>query len=180
MQAAKTSTGKSGKTKNIPLAEGDHKTGLKKGMTQDEYQEYVKAITPVTNTVKNVIHAFLTGGVICIIGQGISNWLMGSIGAERQDAASWTSILLIAISVFLTGLNLYSKIVKWGGAGALVPIMGFANSVASSAIEAQTEGQVFGIGCKIFTIAGPVILYGVVTSWALGLIYWIGTVMGVV
>ena len=82
-------------------------------------------------------------------------------------------MLLVLLSVILTGINIYPKIAKWGGAGALVPITGFANSVASPAIEYKKEGQVFGIGCKIFTIAGPVILYGIFTSWALGIIYWL-------
>ena len=99
---------------------------------------------------------------------------------DKDTSGGWTSVILILISVLLTGLNLYPRIAKWGGAGALVPITGFANSVAAPAIEYQKEGQVMGIGCKIFTIAGPVILYGIFTTWVLGLIYWIGTVMGVV
>ena len=86
---------------------------------------------------------------------------------------------LVLASVILTGLNIFPQIAKWGGAGALVPITGFANSVAAPAIEYQKEGQVFGIGCKIFTIAGPVILYGIFTSWILGLIYWILGLAGV-
>jgi stage V sporulation protein AC len=83
-------------------------------------------------------------------------------------------VILILESIILTGLNIYPQIVKWGGAGALVPITGFANSVAAPAIEFKKEGQVFGVGCKIFTIAGPVILYGIFASWVLGFIYWIG------
>lgn len=90
-------------------------------------------------------------------------------------ASTWCSILLVLLSVLLTGFNIYPSIAKWGGAGALVPITGFANGIASSAIEYKKEGQVFGIGSKIFTIAGPVILYGVFTSWILGLIYWVIT-----
>lgn len=158
--------------------EGDQETGLQNGMTPEEYQEYVKQVTPVNNTTVNVIRAFVTGGVICTIGQGISTWLTGSMGLGKEAAASWTSIILVGISVLMTGFNLYSKVVKWGGAGALVPITGFANSVASPAIESQTEGQVFGIGCSIFKIAGPVILYGIFASWVLGLIYWIAKMMG--
>lgn len=95
------------------------------------------------------------------------------MGADRESAGNWCSLLLILLSVILTGLNLYSRIGKFGGAGSLVPITGFANSVAASAIEFKAEGQVFGIGCKIFTIAGPVILYGIMSSWILGLIYYI-------
>ena len=103
-----------------------------------------------------------------------------SAGMEKDAASAWTLLCLIGISVLLTGLNLYPKIVKFGGAGALVPITGFANSVAAPAIEFKTEGQVFGIGVKLFTIAGPVILYGTLASWLLGLVYWIGKTMGIV
>lgn len=92
-------------------------------------------------------------------------------------AGSVCAILLVLASALLTGLNIYPSLVKWGGAGALVPITGFANSVAAPAIEFQKEGQVFGIGCKIFTIAGPVILYGIFVSWVLGLIGWIGSLL---
>ena len=88
------------------------------------------------------------------------------------------SLILVLLSVVLTGLNIYPRIVKWGGAGALVPITGFANSVAAPAIEFKKEGWVFGVGCKIFTIAGPVILYGILSSWVLGVVYWIGKMMG--
>ena len=92
---------------------------------------------------------------------------------DVTTASSWTSIVLIFLSVSLTAVGIYPKITKFGGAGALVPITGFANSVAAPAVEFKKEGQVFGIGCKIFTIAGPVILYGIFSSWLLGLIYWI-------
>ena len=117
--------------------------------------------------------AFVMGGVICCIGQFIVNMAMNQFGLDKDLAASWCSMLLILLSAVLTGFNLYGGLVKWGGAGALVPITGFANSVVASAIEYKTEGQVFGIGCKMFTIAGPVILYGIFTSWVLGLIYWV-------
>ena len=92
-----------------------------------------------------------------------------------DECSRWTSLSLIFLSILFTGTGIYQKFATWGGAGALVPITGFANSVAAPAIEYKKEGQVFGIGCKIFTIAGPVILYGIFTSWGLGLIYWIGT-----
>lgn len=149
------------------------KTGLKNGMTEKEYAAYVKKVTPVNSTLLDVCRAFFTGGVICLTGQCISTWLTETMNLGKEDAGTWTSILLVALAVLLTGFNLYSKIVKWGGAGALVPITGFANSVASPAIESQVEGQVFGIGCSIFKIAGPVILYGVFTSWVMGLCYWL-------
>ena len=147
-------------------------------MNKDAYNAYVKEVTPVNPVWKNIVRSFVTGGIICTIGQAVLNWLM-SYGMDEKTAAAWNLLVLILGSIVLTGFNLYPKIVKWGGAGALVPITGFANSVVSPAIEYKAEGQVFGIGCKIFTIAGPVILYGILSSWVLGVIYWIGGVMGV-
>lgn len=144
---------------------------------QKKYNEYVKEVTPTHNLWWNMAKAFITGGVICTIGQFILNTCR-NYGMDRDTAGSWCSLLLILLSVLLTGLNLYPSIANWGGAGALVPITGFANGVAAPAIEFQKEGQVFGIGCKIFTIAGPVILYGICSSWVLGLIYWIGKLWG--
>lgn len=141
---------------------------------QEEYKAYVEEKTPKNNVYMNMVKAFVTGGAICVVGQAILNFCKNQ-GIEDELAGSWTSLVLVLISVILTGFNLYSRIAQWGGAGALVPITGFANSVAAPAIEYQKEGQVFGIGCKIFTIAGPVILYGIFTSWVLGVIYWITT-----
>ncbi len=145
-------------------------TPLEKQIKEKQYQDYVKQHTPVHNVWTNMLKAFLTGGSICTIGQLISNYCK-TLGLSEKDCGAWTAIVLVLFSVILTGLNVYSKIANWGGAGALVPITGFANSVAAPAIEYKKEGQVFGIGAKIFTIAGPVLLYGVVTSWALGVVY---------
>ena len=125
-----------------------------------------------------MVKAFFTGGLICILGQFILNYAT-DLGLDKDTAGSWCSLILIFVSVILTGLNIYPKLAKFGGAGTLVPITGFANSVAASAIEYQKEGQVFGIGCKIFTIAGPVILYGIFASWALGLICWVLQMFGI-
>lgn len=144
-----------------------------------EYQEYVKKVTPTHNLAKQMINAFICGGIICTIGQFILNYCTDTLGMEKDIAGSWCSLILILCSVVLTAFHQYGNIVKWGGAGALVPITGFANSVASTAIEFKREGQVFGVGCKIFTIAGPVILYGIFSSWVLGVIYWIGKLLGV-
>lgn len=144
-----------------------------------EFQDYVEQISPKTNLWLQMEKAFVMGGVICCIGQFIVNMAMNQFGLDKDLAAGWCSMLLILLSAVLTGFNLYGGLVKWGGAGALVPITGFANSVVASAIEYKTEGQVFGIGCKIFTIAGPVILYGIFTSWVLGLIYWILGLCGI-
>ena len=139
---------------------------------QQEYQKYVKHVTPTHSLCLNMCRAFVTGGAFCAAGQFILNWC-SRLGMKEETAGSWCSLLLVLLSVLLTGFNVYQKLAKFGGAGTLVPITGFANSVASPAIEYKKEGQVFGIGCKIFTIAGPVILYGVFTSWLLGLIYWV-------
>lgn len=142
-----------------------------------EYEAYVKTKTPTHNLRFNMLKAFITGGIICIIGQLILNTL-GGMGLEQEVSGTWTSIILIGISVILTGFNIYPKIANWGGAGAIVPITGFANSVVSPAIEYAVEGAVMGIGTRIFVIAGPVILYGVFTSWLLGGIYYICTLLG--
>ena len=146
---------------------------------KNEYGKYVKQVTPVHSAWKNMVRAFLVGGLICTAGQVLFN-LFGTMGMDKETAASWETLSLIAASVILTGFNIYPKIVKYGGAGALVPITGFANSVAAPAIEYKAEGQVFGVGCKIFTIAGPVILYGIFTSWVLGVIAWIGVLLGMI
>lgn len=145
-----------------------------------EYEKYVKEMTPTHNLPIQMLKAFITGGIICVIGQVILNYCSNTLGFDKETAGSWCSLILILLSIILTGFNIYPRITKWGGAGALVPITGFANSVAAPAIEFKKEGQVFGIGCKIFTIAGPVILYGIFTSWVLGLIYWMGKMLGVV
>jgi len=148
-------------------------------VNKKEYEAYVKEVTPVHSIFKNVIAAFFTGGLICTLGQMLMNCFKMN-GIEQEAAGIWTLMSLIFLSVLLTGLNLFQKIAKFGGAGVLVPITGFANSVASPALEYKVEGQVFGVGCKIFTIAGPVILYGVLASWGLGVVYWIGGMMGII
>ncbi len=142
------------------------------------YNEYVKQVTPTHNLFLNMAKAFLVGGLICVLGQFLLNYGK-SMGLDKELAGSWCSLILVALSVLLTGLNIYPRLAKFGGAGTLVPITGFANSVAASAIEYKKEGQVFGVGCKIFTIAGPVILYGIFSSWLLGVGYWIGKCFGV-
>lgn len=137
------------------------------------YNEYVETVTPTHNLLSQMLRAFLTGGIICTMGQGLRNVLTYFFDMDKVTSSTWVSITLIFISVALTAFGIYPKITKYGGAGSLVPITGFANSVAAPAIEFKKEGQVFGIGCQIFKIAGPVVLYGVLSSWILGLIYWI-------
>lgn len=145
---------------------------------KQRYNEYVKQVTPTHSLWSQLLRAFVTGGIICCLGQGIVNYAL-SLGLDKETAGSWCSLILVFLSALLTGFNIFPSIAKWGGAGALVPITGFANSVAAPAIEYQKEGQVFGIGCKIFTIAGPVILYGIFTSWVLGLGYWVLKMLGI-
>lgn len=147
---------------------------------EKEFQQYVEQVTPKKNLFLQMVKAFFVGGFICVLGQGIVQIGITQFGLDKEVASTWCSVILVLTSVILTGLNWYGPIVKFGGAGALVPITGFANSVSSTAIEYKREGQVFGIGSKIFTIAGPVILYGIFSSWLLGLLYWIGKVTGVV
>ncbi len=148
-------------------------------LNKKAYDEYVKQITPVNELGSDMLRAFVTGGIICALGQASVMLMMNYLGMEKEEAQTWMLIELILASVLLTGFGIYPKIVKWGGAGALVPITGFANSVVAPAIEYKAEGHVFGIGCKIFTIAGPVILFGVLTSWILGIILLIGKVLGI-
>ena len=137
---------------------------MDKKRQQQAYENYVKQKTPVHNLPANMTKAFVTGGAICVLGQGILN-ICEKAGLDKDISGGWCSMLLVFLSAVLTGFNVYPRIAKWGGAGALVPITGFANSVAAPAIEYKKEGQVMGIGCKIFTIAGPVILYGIFTRW---------------
>lgn len=151
---------------------------MKQTISNEDYNAYVEQITPTYNIWKNCFNAFWVGGTICLIGEIIFYIFHSKLDFSQMDAASIESICLILLSVLLTGFNAYGHIARLGGAGALVPITGFANSVASPAIEYQKEGQVFGIGVKIFTIAGPVILYGIFTSWVLGVLYYIGMNFG--
>ena len=136
------------------------------------YCRYIKNVTPTKNLLTNMFKAFIVGGLICAFGQLITN-ILKEYNLSKDDVAAYTNIILILLAIIFTGLGLYSKLGEFSGAGSLVPITGFANSVAASAIEFKKEGQVFGIGCKIFTIAGPVILYGLFSSWLLGLIYYL-------
>ena len=160
------------------MAQNNQQTQITQQQKELNYRQHVEQVTPKYSLPLQMLKAFIMGGIICLLGQFILNYATDRMGLDKETASSWCSMLLVLTSVLLTGFNLYPKLVEWGGGGALVPITGFANSVASAAIEYQKEGQVFGIGCKIFTIAGPVILFGIVTSWVLGIVYWIGTLIG--
>ena len=143
-------------------------------MTNREYGKLVKEMAPKSPIVKDCIWAFVIGGLICTIGQVFMN-LYTAWGLEKSDAGTATSMTLVAISALLTGLSLYDNIAKHAGAGTLVPITGFANAISAPAVEFKTEGFILGVGAKMFTIAGPVIVYGVSASVVYGLIYWITT-----
>ena len=143
-------------------------------MTNREYNRLVKDISPRSPIGKDCLWAFGVGGLICTIGQVLINGYT-ALGLEKTDASTAASMTLVAISAFLTGLSLYDDIAKHAGAGTLVPITGFANAVAAPAVEFKTEGFILGVGAKMFTIAGPVIVYGLSASVVYGLIYWITT-----
>ncbi len=143
-----------------------------KEMTKEQYDEMVKKASPNSPIVKNCIKAFIVGGIICTIGQIITN-IAKFYGASTEDAGTYTSVILVIAASVLTGLGLYSKLGKFAGAGSIVPITGFSNSVTSPAIEFKKEGMILGLGAKIFIVAGPVILYGVLTSVIVGIVYYI-------
>lgn len=137
-----------------------------------KYNDMVEKMSPKSPILKNCIYAFISGGFICIIGQFINN-IVKNYGFNNDDASLITSTILILISAILTGLGIYGKLGKYCGAGTIVPITGFANSVVSPAIEFKKEGFIFGLGAKMFIIAGPVIVYGVITSIIVGTIYYV-------
>ena len=138
-------------------------------MTPEEYQKYVRQKAPRSPTGKNTALAFLVGGAICVLGQAVQNgW--EAAGLEARAAGTATSCTLIALSALLTGLNLYNKLARFGGAGTLVPITGFANAVVSPAIDFRSEGFVTGMAAKMFLIAGPVIVFGTVASVVYGVV----------
>ena len=143
-------------------------------MTEREYGRLVKEMSPKSPLKKDLVKSFVVGGLICLLGQVAVNCYKG-LGLEQQDASTAASMTLVAISALLTGLSLYDNIAKHAGAGTLVPITGFANSIAAPAVEFKTEGFILGVGAKMFTIAGPIIVYGVSASVVYGIIYWITT-----
>ena len=143
-------------------------------MTEKEYGKFVSDLCPKSPIFRDCAFAFLVGGLICALGQLIMNGY-AALGLSETDAGTATSMSLVALSAFFTGLSLYDNLAKYAGAGTLVPITGFANAIAAPAVEFKTEGFILGVGAKMFTIAGPVIVYGVSASVLYGLIYWITT-----
>ncbi|MCR4890472.1 MAG: SpoVA/SpoVAEb family sporulation membrane protein [Ruminococcus sp.] len=143
-------------------------------ITPQMYGEMSRQASPKSNSAVNTAFAFVSGGAVCAVGQIIREFFM-TAGFSDDNSAMWTSIILIFASAVLTGTGLYQKLAKHAGAGTLVPITGFSNAISSSAIEAQSEGYILGVGTKIFTIAGPVILYGSAASVIYGILYYIVT-----
>lgn len=141
------------------------------------YKKYADAHAPSSPTVKNCIWAFFVGGGICLLGQGLVCIYRDILGMEQKDAGTLCSVTLIFVAALLSGLGLFEKIAKRAGGGTLVPITGFANSVVSPAIDSKAEGFILGVGAKIFTVAGPVLLYGTIAGAVYGIIYWIGTMI---
>ena len=141
-------------------------------MTKQEYQKYINQKTPNSTLGKDLFFAFLIGGIICCIGQLISDGFT-RFGAEKETAASLTSMSMVFLGAFFTGIGVYDKIAKFAGAGTIVPITGFANSIVSPAMEFKSEGLVLGLAAKMFIIAGPVLVYGILSSVVAGIICYI-------
>lgn len=142
--------------------------------TKKDYQKLVDKKSPNSPIWLNILKAFIVGGTICCIGQGIMDWLK-SLGLDEKTVSATTSVILVFTGIFLTAIGIYSKIGKFAGAGSIVPITGFANSIASPAIEFKSEGLVLGVGAKLFQIAGPVLVYGITSSIIVGVIYYMVT-----
>ena len=142
-------------------------------MTQKQYAKLVKEISPPSPVGKDCLLAFLVGGLICTLGQGLTALYSSTL--DKQSAATAASMTLVALSALLTGLSLYDDIAKAAGAGTLVPITGFANALSAPAVEFKTEGFILGVGARMFTIAGPVIVYGLSASVVYGIIYYFAT-----
>jgi stage V sporulation protein AC len=141
-------------------------------ISKKRFSEMVDKHSPNSKILTNCIKAFIVGGIICTIGQALSMWFM-SMGIERDMAGTLSAVSLIFLAILLTGIGVFDNLAKFGGAGAVVPITGFANAVAAPAIEFKKEGYIFGVGAKMFIIAGPVIVYGLAASSLMGFFYWI-------
>ena len=141
-------------------------------MNQKTYKKYADARAPKSPLGKDCLRAFLVGGLICCLGQGLTDVYTKLCGMPREDAGTLAAVTLVAIAAILTGAGVFDRIAKFAGAGTLVPITGFANAVVSPAIDAKSEGLILGVGAKIFTVAGPVLLYGTLAGTLYGVIYW--------
>ena len=144
-------------------------------MTKETYKQYADSRAPRSPVAKDCTRAFLVGGLVCCIGQALTDIYTKLCGMEKQDAGTLTAATLVLAAAILTGFGVFDRIAKFAGAGTLVPITGFANSVVSTAIDAKSEGLILGVGAKVFSVAGPVLLYGTLAGTAYGVIYWITT-----
>ena len=148
---------------------------MKKQLTpqQKRYGEYVKSKTPKSHAFRDCVRAFLVGGTICTLGQGISSAGEKLLHLSKDDASAFTAIVMVALGALLTGLGVYDRIGAFAGAGSIVPITGFANSVVAPAMEFRSEGWVFGTGAKLFTLAGPVLVFGITAAAGVGAVSWL-------
>ena len=144
-------------------------------MTKETYKKYADARAPRSPMLRDCTRAFLVGGLICCIAQALTDTYTKLCGMEKQDAGTLTAATLVLAAAILTGLGVFDRIAKFAGAGTLVPITGFANAVVSPAIDAKSEGLILGVGAKVFSVAGPVLLYGTLAGTAYGVVYWITT-----
>ena len=142
-------------------------------MTKETYKKYADARAPRSPLLRDCTRAFLVGGLICCIGQALTDIYTKLCGMEKQDAGTLTAATLVLVAAILTGFGVFDRIAKFAGAGTLVPITGFANSVVSTAIDAKSEGLILGVGAKVFSVAGPVLLYGTLAGTAYGVVYWV-------
>ena len=145
---------------------------MKTKMTPNEYEQFIKDKMPKPKLFSNCVKAFIVGGLICDVGQFISNSLKG-IGLNEEQVSAGTAIILVFLGAFFTGLGIYDKLGKFAGAGSIVPITGFSNSIVSPAMEFKREGFIFGVGAKMFTIAGPVLVYGITASVVVGIVNYL-------
>ncbi len=146
-------------------------------LNKETYKKYADARAPKSPILKNCLRAFLVGGLICMMGQGLIFVYTKLCGLEKADAGLLSSVTLVLLAAILTGLGVFDRIAKFAGAGTLVPITGFANAVVSPAIDSHAEGLILGVGAKIFTVAGPVLLYGTLAGFVYGVIYWVTTLL---
>ncbi|MCX8129265.1 MAG: stage V sporulation protein AC [Clostridia bacterium] len=145
---------------------------MQKTFTKKEYEQYVEKVSPKSRIVRNVVRAFVVGGSICIVGQFINN-LLAMRGIDKDTVSNLTALILVFLGALLTGLNIYDELGRYAGAGSIIPITGFANSIVSPAMEFKSEGYLVGVGSKMFVIAGPVLVYGISTSVIVGIIHYL-------
>jgi stage V sporulation protein AC len=145
---------------------------LQKGLTKQEYQQYVEKMSPKSKILRNVFRAFLVGGLICVVGQFFIN-ILKLRGIDQERASTITTLIMVFLGALFTGLNVYDELGRFAGAGSIIPITGFANSIVSPAMEHKTEGYVMGVGGKMFVVAGPVLVYGISASVIAGILYYL-------